>query len=485
MVPCDKRCEETLGCGHQCTGVCGEKCPGSNLCQTCGPVTVLERQVDFVTFQNYKDIDADKDPLIFLSCGHFYTRSTLDGIMELTDYYNIDPSTGTILGPKPLRRILTTKTPGCPECREPLRDIHRYNRIVKKTLLDESTKKFVVRSNGLYRGLIGDIQAWEMDVQSEKAGSLLNWSKSTERSGNSSDATFSVIAFRDKTKKLQQKIDRFIRSMAAVEQPYGRVNELLKVAISRQKSIKSDFLELNESAIQTGFEIRGQCLQLRLNWLIFWAYEVLYTSSVPDQSTRDQLREEVASRIGGILKKCRSVRDSSQAAKHLPQQVEAMIYHVLFSLMQLRGSKEKDDLLSDLDARQIRQRASEMINECEALLLQNPGQLGYLKDDIEKARRQLDGGVFYSFVTTEEKRQIYEAMATQFSGTGHWYYCRNNHPVRQSDSPTTNYIVSLTFITIVVYNWRMRNAHGRSQMPAVWRASRRARSHFSSRRSQG
>ena len=36
-----------------------------------------------MTFNTYEDQDIDTDPIIVLGCGHFYSTSTLDGIMEL------------------------------------------------------------------------------------------------------------------------------------------------------------------------------------------------------------------------------------------------------------------------------------------------------------------------------------------------------------------------------------------------------------------
>ncbi len=35
---------------------------------------------------------------------------------------------------------------------------------------------------------------------------------------------------------------------------------------------------------------------------------------------------------------------------------------------------------------------------------------------------------FYISIDNEEKRQVYAAMAREFTGTGHWYTCLNGHP---------------------------------------------------------
>lgn len=37
-------------------------------------------------FNSYEEQDLDVDPVIFLQCGHFYARSTLDGVMEISEF---------------------------------------------------------------------------------------------------------------------------------------------------------------------------------------------------------------------------------------------------------------------------------------------------------------------------------------------------------------------------------------------------------------
>lgn len=40
-----------------------------------------------VEFKSYEQQDLDADPVIILKCGHFYSTSTLDGIMELGESF--------------------------------------------------------------------------------------------------------------------------------------------------------------------------------------------------------------------------------------------------------------------------------------------------------------------------------------------------------------------------------------------------------------
>lgn len=54
------------------------------------------------------------------------------------------------------------------------RYIHRYNRIVKKALLNESTKRFIVKANRAYKELVDAVQRQEMELENERAEFLFN-----------------------------------------------------------------------------------------------------------------------------------------------------------------------------------------------------------------------------------------------------------------------------------------------------------------------
>ena len=50
-------------------------------------------------------------------------------------------------------------------------------------------------------------------------------------------------------------------------------------------------------------------------------------------------------------------------------------------------------------------------------------------DEIEEVETMLCESTFYTVVTSAERQAVYMAMAQDFQGTGHWYYCVNMHPV--------------------------------------------------------
>ncbi|GJP61447.1 hypothetical protein CLOP_g18608 [Closterium sp. NIES-67] len=88
-LPCDKRCEEKLKCGHQCPSLCGEKCPSRDFCTVpkCGSKAKRETIVDLVTLETLGEVDPDENPILVLACGHAYTVETLDGHLGLDEVY--------------------------------------------------------------------------------------------------------------------------------------------------------------------------------------------------------------------------------------------------------------------------------------------------------------------------------------------------------------------------------------------------------------
>ncbi|CAM9306840.1 unnamed protein product [Pylaiella littoralis] len=132
-LPCDIRCERKLRCGHQCPSVCGEDCPGSEYCRECGgaDTTYMNQVVDMMEFKTLKEHDPSIEPIVVLGCGHAYTLSTLDGLMDLASAYVKDEKTEQWVEPIPLQSDCSTLKL-CPDCRAPVSGVSRYNRITNK-----------------------------------------------------------------------------------------------------------------------------------------------------------------------------------------------------------------------------------------------------------------------------------------------------------------------------------------------------------------
>src|SRR4051812_4786686 len=77
----------------QCPSLCGEPCPSRKFCFECAPPRVREQVVDYITFSSFQDLAVTKGIILPLSCGHAFTPSFLDGLMELDKFYKVlEPS---------------------------------------------------------------------------------------------------------------------------------------------------------------------------------------------------------------------------------------------------------------------------------------------------------------------------------------------------------------------------------------------------------
>ena len=92
--PCNKRCEEIMECGHQCFGLCGERCP--NICQICEPIYLNIRQEVELLYKTY--------------CGHVIKLKDLDKLFNNNKSIEIHK---------------------CPECEKPLLLEPRYQNKIK------------------------------------------------------------------------------------------------------------------------------------------------------------------------------------------------------------------------------------------------------------------------------------------------------------------------------------------------------------------
>ncbi|PYI11934.1 P-loop containing nucleoside triphosphate hydrolase protein [Aspergillus sclerotiicarbonarius CBS 121057] len=426
-LPCSVRCEKKLCCGHRCPGLCGERCPDSRYCRDCCGQDILAQNVDMIEFRTYEDINVDEDPLVFLSCGHFYTASSLDGIMGMSDHYEMEQSTGKIIAPK-LHRILDSGRPkGCPECRTPLRDIDRYNRIIKQAFLDEATKRFATQASARFANLVGEVGKYETEIEHERAKFVRDWSQEAVETRDVDEVKRSIDDYRKSGNRLLKRIKEFTKSVAKSEQPFGRVNSIFASAAARRDMPAASF-QFNESDIQTGFQSRGHVLSLRLTWILFWDLDSIYSNNTIDPRIRGTLRQVVRGQLAGLLSKCLALASYCHGARFLQQEVESRIYHVLFSMLSLSNRQAQGNPVDGPTEASIRAKALEELKACEQMCLCHEHILGSLREDIVHASILVNGGTFYSSVTTEERRQVYQAMAPQFSGTGHWYYCENNHP---------------------------------------------------------
>lgn len=196
----------------------------------------------------YQDIDLNEDPCIFPNCGHFVTKTSMDGVMDMKAHY-VMPDDGdptTLSGSSEPFSMDEIKV--CPTCRGSLRNIARYGRIVRRAMLDEATKKFITWSNAEYLKLAQRLS----DVQQ-------NLSKSAHpKTLQSNGRPAKLVMAKGRIKQLylvrdwvgygrykaalalHGEINKFIGKVREEEQPLQRVFDFVQHA-ARQRQMQQSF----------------------------------------------------------------------------------------------------------------------------------------------------------------------------------------------------------------------------------------------------
>jgi hypothetical protein len=413
-----------MECGHQCPSICGEVCPGKERCQICASDDILDMVLDLIEFTSYREADLDAEPVIFLSCGHFYSVGTLDGLMDLRNAYVIDEE-GRILEPK---RFSRSEMKGCPTCRAPLRNIHRYNRVVKGALLDEATKRFMAYAGTLQTKVLEEVEEKEHKLEDliNELIQMIPAQNNAQSIPAPNNALFSTKAriqsYQQKGAEACQQVVNFLNAVQLAEQPYGKVHSMV-IDARRRRNAATKF-ELDNTVIQHGFQLRGRSLLLRIMWAVLWNFKRLSDRIPLEEYLREWKKLVVPGLKSAKDMSIELMMDAENAGYH-KQEIEAMVWHAQFSALELCHSPG-----ATADEDKEKRMAIEMNNldRCLQIIDAQPSA-AYLRDDVEKARFLLNGGAFYSFVSNNEKAEVYAVMAREFGGTGHWYYCQNGHPV--------------------------------------------------------
>ncbi|KAI0480764.1 hypothetical protein GGR56DRAFT_664259 [Xylariaceae sp. FL0804] len=425
-VPCSKRCENRLSCGHQCPSVCGEACPDAKFCQQCCSEEIRSTDVDFIMGLEYHEIDLDEDPCIFPDCGHFRTRTNMDGLMDMTAHYNMsgEELPNAIL--KSSRPFSMDEIKVCPTCRGSLRSIARYGRIVRRAMLDETSKKFITWSNSkhadLARRLLDVQEGIESRLKNELAadptpgrkGKLsLSTSRATQLRNVCSFATERYAP----ALLLRQEISNFRNSVSREEQPYQRVADLVQHAKRLRKTDAS--FTFDESVIQLKGQQQASLLLLRCESIVFLDFVRMYQAA--------ESRPEVKVNLTQHLQDCEVLIGAAQRCHRPRQEIEGHIYYANFCAV-ARALAAAGGSAAGAESESLRDAGRAHLAAARKVMSGSGSSAAALAPELDAAERVLNEGVFYGAVSADEMRAVYAAMAAEFSGTGHWYVCENEHP---------------------------------------------------------
>jgi len=384
------------------------------------------RDVDFIEGLTYKEVDLNLDPCIFPQCGHFLTIQSMDGLMDIRKYYDmveIDEREVPMAVKSSLVPFSMDDIKKCATCRGSLRDLARYGRLVRRAILDESMKKFILWVNGAYVPLAQDVlreigslsnksEMWHL--HSLAAGKELNIKLARTKQIESLRNALGTYKKRwTPLLSLRNRLMSFHNQVTKEEQPYNKVRQIVEIAQRRRNKVGQ--FHFDESVLQTKGAVLSQSLLLRLD--ISFLTDLLWLrDNVPGA------KPKIIMDLKLWRSDCRGLLNVAESSQRPLQLVEAYIYLAqLYSMERWHSSTTEN-------ADHCQKEGKKHVEIAKDICTKNPTQTKGMLEEIEQAEKSLRDSTFYTVVSSEERMAVVKAMATEFHGTGHWYYCENGHP---------------------------------------------------------
>lgn len=288
-------------------------------------------QVDYIEMLTYKEVDLDSDPCLFPQCGHIMTVQNMDGHMDMAKHYIVSPD-GAFTGLHPSPPFSNDELKHCPTCRGSLRNICRYGRIIRRALLDESTKKFIVWSHNEYVALQAQFQAIQDQlvntadavVVDTRAPMTLNISKTPSaqlKQFREAAAELTLTARFKDIFALRNRIQTHVNKASKEEQPFKRVYNSCQDARRRRHLAAGPSFQPHPEVPQTRAHLLGSALLIRCDLAILGALVSAWRDKLPSR-----LRAACALDLAANRHRCAALlHDAQQGAAPL-QCVEALLF---------------------------------------------------------------------------------------------------------------------------------------------------------------
>jgi hypothetical protein len=406
---------------------------------------------DMIEMKPYSEIDLDESPIVTLQCGHFFTIETLDGHIGLREVYGQDQATGhyvsLIENPQ-----LAVKVPQCPNCRTPIRQhaTQRYNRLINKAVIDETTKRFIVSGQQELQDLENNLKALDTEMENSRRSIMPGFAIPTN-DPNSRDRALehasyilsqSINARYDNARHLEQRIKSFQKRTDTQHQPANKLRQATVHAITKQRALDSVFADFSLDDSPTNAQyggdqrikhgghlllIKAQCLVLEDKFEIINAIKAKFPV---DLIPSNVLGSVLVKQVGTYLNNCISAINACNNDKLPRLAVESTLYYSrIIRALCSSGIVKNEDRKS---VEEHREMAKELLEKAAKLCEQPFKDSATLAVAVEQSLRLL-GKDFYAEVTKEEIEAIKAAMVSGRGGisthSGHWYNCVNGHPV--------------------------------------------------------
>lgn len=369
--------------------------------------------------------------------------------MSMGDHYELSDigSPIAIKAPSEPFSLDGSTVKSCPQCRGSLRSISRYGRIVRRAMLDESTKKFISWSGKrhleLAERLLQEEQRLEDDGKdiSGYTGHIdkLNLTGSVPRQLSQLQKWASDGRYRPSL-RVYSDILNYWNQVKAEEQPFQKVANLVKYA-NRNRTTSNFAFE--ESVIQLRGYLLATELLIKCNLAILSDFSKLWIRSDPGQ--------EIKVDFSANIEQCKELINLAAETSRPQLEAAGHVYYAHFCGQTLTlgdfppsSPPLLDGVQGALEATQgilrpnpnskpprevLKSQGQEHIDKAREIMeTRNWPSKQILETEIEAVEKLIQEGVFYKPVTTEELRAVYAAMASEFQGTGHWYTCVEGHP---------------------------------------------------------
>ncbi|WEW54842.1 hypothetical protein PRK78_000268 [Emydomyces testavorans] len=391
----------------------------------CSAVISARPPVDFILGQTYREIDLNENPCIFPQCGHFLTMENMDAQMDLKRYYTMDEMDKPISIASSSQPFSMDDIKTCATCRGSLRSISRYGRLVRRALLDEATKKFILYVNQQFVPMAQELPRLIASLRDHRdtAIQVFQDERTIKIEGppdHQVQLMNTLLRKHDKTRwkalmALRQQITGYRKKVRLEEQPFKRVRDMVENA-RRHKQLAGQF-QFDENVLQTKGFLQASGLLLRLDTALLADFVFLY------KKARVKLKNsDVHMNLQANKKDCASLINMAASSQRVLQQVEGYLFLAQLCAMEHQCSAEPAQTESFL------KQGHDAIKMAHEICSRHPGQTRGLNEEIKGTVKMLLGATFYTPITTQERMAVMAAMAREFRGTGHWYYCQNGHP---------------------------------------------------------
>jgi hypothetical protein len=361
---------------------------------------------------------------MFLPCGHVFTVESLDGVMAMSDYYEFDATTGMPVALNGKSKAFSyQEVKACPDCRSSLRLVPRYGRITRRALLDESTKKFISWSNREYLRHAEAMKTAQMHLIVSRARATLPACIVNLGQGSHVQMLGRLPNIGHRYRELSSlrgRIDKFLQTTAVEGQPFRRVHDLVE-SLRRRLLVSGgtlDAFDFDRTLLQTRGTLLATALAIRCEIValsdfigVFHAQEQQQGRSLSVDFSQDR-------------DLCDFLIEFAGSDSHILQQTEGHIFWARLAGLEceVMESRNGSDIVKTA-LEDTKHNAEKHLDSAEELCTAFPAQTLSVAAEIHDVRRLLREAGYQS-----QMRMVVAAMASEFSGTGHWYRCENGHP---------------------------------------------------------